>query len=347
MGLNHKTTAHCIVVCCSVLQWIVLQCVAVCCSVLQCVAARDSLFWTGKWQCSRCSSRNIKTLQHTATHCNTLQHTATHYMIWKPKQVLVVRREMATHYNTLQHNATHGNTWQHTPTHSNTIIHVWVQTGRCDDTSWQEASEFLKISAPVVRSEIATHYNVLQHTVTDGTTLHHTPTHSQHTDSYMISEIIYDFRKKQVLSLLCAEIATQYNTSQHTIAHCNTLQRMATLCYTLQHTATHSLIHDFFPQKKKELSSCVAKYPQKVALTIQRANALLHPLSLACAYIHVPRTWYIYKQVLLCHLLVVVSRANSLCIPHIWYVCVCVCVCVCVSATEVRFFACKLAVHPL
>ena len=78
MGLNHKTTAHCIVVCCSVLQWIVLQCVAVCCSVLQCVAARDSLFWTGKWQCSRCSSRNIKTLQHTATHCNTLQHTATH-----------------------------------------------------------------------------------------------------------------------------------------------------------------------------------------------------------------------------------------------------------------------------
>ena len=37
----------------------------------------------------------IRTLQHTATHCNTLQHTA-------------------THCNTLQHTATHCNTLHHT-----------------------------------------------------------------------------------------------------------------------------------------------------------------------------------------------------------------------------------------
>ena len=51
----------------------------------------------------------IRTLQHTATHCNTLQHTA-------------------THCNTLQHTATHCNTLQHTAIHCNTLQHTATQT---------------------------------------------------------------------------------------------------------------------------------------------------------------------------------------------------------------------------
>jgi len=175
-------------------------------------------------------------MQHTTTHCNTMQHTT-------------------THCNTMQHTTTHGNTWQYTPTHSNTIIHVWVQTGRCDDTRWQEASEFLKISAPVVRSEIATHYNVLQHTVTHGTTLHRTPpTHSQHTPTHWI---IYDSRNHiwfQKKTSAFVVVCRNSNTIQHVAAHNSTLQHTATHGNTLLHTATHcnTLTYTwFFFQKKK------------------------------------------------------------------------------------------------
>jgi len=47
----------------------------------------------------------VRTLQHTATHCNTLRHTA-------------------THCNTLQHTATHRNTLQLSATHSFTLLHA-------------------------------------------------------------------------------------------------------------------------------------------------------------------------------------------------------------------------------
>jgi len=50
----------------------------------------------------------VRTLQHTATHCNTLQHTA-------------------TRCNTLQHTATHCNTLQHTDMHDSLVRYdcIW------------------------------------------------------------------------------------------------------------------------------------------------------------------------------------------------------------------------------
>jgi len=84
-----------IAVCCSVLQF-----VAVCCSVMQCAQMSD----THSIDCNRISRSQIsaihhvfswysiavywvciwhlRTLHHTATHCNTLQHTAIDYQLF-------------------------------------------------------------------------------------------------------------------------------------------------------------------------------------------------------------------------------------------------------------------------
>jgi len=86
--------------------WSALQHVAVvCCRVLQCVILH--------------TAAHCNTLRHTAAHCSTLHHTATH---------CDTLQHPATHCNTLQHTATHCNTLQltlqHTATHCNTLQHT-------------------------------------------------------------------------------------------------------------------------------------------------------------------------------------------------------------------------------
>jgi len=65
-------------------------------------------------------SREVKSLQHTATHCNTRQKSA--WRFWKETQK---RRQMwvarYNHCNTLQHTGTRCNTLQHTATRWDTL----------------------------------------------------------------------------------------------------------------------------------------------------------------------------------------------------------------------------------
>ena len=71
---------ECCVVCCSVLQYVVVcWCVAVCCRVLQLESCRTCKYtrWATAQELASNTATHYNTLQHTATHCNTLQHTTT------------------------------------------------------------------------------------------------------------------------------------------------------------------------------------------------------------------------------------------------------------------------------
>ena len=93
----------------------VLQCVVVCCSVLQYVAAVSFIHFAtcvGPFSLLQDTATHCNTLQHTATHCNTLQHNikdiaACDVPFW-------LLRHTATHCNTLQHTATYCNGLHHT-----------------------------------------------------------------------------------------------------------------------------------------------------------------------------------------------------------------------------------------
>jgi len=127
----------------------------------------ESLVFT----CAHCN-----TPQHTATHCNTLtQHTATHSRTSIESLVFTCAhcntpQHTATHCNTLQHTATHRNTLQHTATHSRTSIESLVFT--------------------------CAHCNTLQRTATHCNTLtQHTATHSRTSLQSLVFTIVADERE--------------------------------------------------------------------------------------------------------------------------------------------------------
>ena len=75
---------------------------------------------------THCNTLHCSTLQHTAAHCYTLQHTAAHcsalqHTATRCSTNCSTLHDIALHCTTLQHTATHGNTLQHTTSHCNTL----------------------------------------------------------------------------------------------------------------------------------------------------------------------------------------------------------------------------------
>jgi len=93
----------------------------------------------------------LRTLQHTATHCNALRHTTTHCNA--PAAQL---KHSMWHVSTLQHTATHCNTLQHTTAHCNTLQHT------CNTAATQQVvnvlSDLLGTSHITTLQHAAAHY---------------------------------------------------------------------------------------------------------------------------------------------------------------------------------------------
>jgi len=172
----------------------------------------------------------IRSIKHTARHCNTLQHTA-------------------THCNTLQHSATHCNTLQHTMSISEEYS---IQT-----TQYSNGRVFLESSYILPTQHTATHCaaphcNTRHHTATHCNTLQHTVTHIARTylhtaniHSYLHKSYMYSHTHTLFLSLslsLSLSISLSLSVSPF-LCLCYSYSHMHAHTHTQTYTQTHTHTH--------------------------------------------------------------------------------------------------------
>ena len=175
----------------------------------------------------------VKSLQHTATHCNTLQLTAIYdywqgvWLAWKPAQVM--SQITAIHCNTLQHTVTHYNALQYVtigeaidPRENEHRYVIWF---------FQVKSEFVihVMDKWIVLSYYTYDYMysciyIVQHTATHCNTLLHTATH-------------YNIWLMHVRNTVILE-RSKADSQCDTASRCNTLQWTAAHYSTLKHTTS-------------------------------------------------------------------------------------------------------------